>query len=157
MRYSPFDVELHEISEIHLAKLQEVAEGWFVEYKSEVPKPRELAKTLSSFSNRHGGWLFIGVQEDPSDNTAEGYPGIPDVDVTLAVQKLRDAAKDLLQPTVSYSHIILRGPLANISLPFGHSIIVVRIPEGASPPYVHNNGRIICPHRGLLFTCCCNR
>ena len=142
LRYTPFDVDLHEVTEIHLAGLREVAEGWYVEYKSEVPKPRELAKSLSSLANRHGGWLFLGIQEDPSDNTAASYPGIPDAAVTSTVEQLRNAAKDLLQPTVPFFHHTLRGPLAEISLPSGRSIIVVRVPEGASTPYVHNDGRI---------------
>ena len=142
MRYTPFDVALQEIDEAHLAKLREVAEGWFVEYKSEVPSPRVLAKSLSSFANRHGGWLFLGIQEDSTDNTAASYPGIPDAEVSSAVQRIRDAAKDLLQPTALFSHHTLRGPLPEVSLPSGRSIVVVRIPEGAFTPYVHNDGRI---------------
>ena len=142
MRYTPFDVELQEIDETHLAGLREVAEGWFVEYKSEVPNPRVLAKSLSSFANRHGGWLFFGIQEDSADNTAASYPGIPDAEVASTVRRLRDAAKDLLQPTTPFFHHTLSGPLADISLPPGRSIVVVRIPEGAFTPYVHNDGRI---------------
>ena len=140
MRYSPFDVDLQEISETHLAKLREVAEGWHVEYKSEVPKPKVIAKSLSSFANRHGGWLFFGILEDSTDSTAASYPGIPDAEVASAVQRIRDAAKDLLQPTVQFSHHTVKG--AGVSLPPGRSIVVVRIPEGASTPYVHNDGRI---------------
>ena len=125
-----------------MADLREVAEGWYVEYKSEAPKPRELAKSLSSFANRYGGWLFLGIQEDSADNTAASFPGVPDADVTFTMQQLRDAAKDLLQPTVPFSHHVLKGPLAEISLPPGRSIVIVRIPEGASPPHVHNDGRV---------------
>ena len=99
MRYTPFDVDLQEINETHLAGLREVAEGWYVEYKSEVPSPRVLAKSLSSFANRHGGWLFLGIQEDSADNTAASYPGISDSEVVSTLRRIRDAAKDLLQPT----------------------------------------------------------
>ena len=142
LRYTPFDVDLQEINETHLAGLREVAEGWYVEYKSEVPNPRVLAKSLSSFANRHGGWLFFGIQEDSADNTAASYPGIPDSAVASTLRRIRDAAKDLLQPTAPFFHHTLRGPLADISLPAGRSIVVVRIPEGAFTPYVHNDGRI---------------
>ena len=48
----------------------------------------------------------------------------------------------MLQPTVPFFHHILKGPLTNISLPPGHSIVIVQIPESASPPHVHSNGRI---------------
>ena len=142
MRYTPFDVDLYDVAEAHLAGLRDVAEGWYVEYKSESPKPRDLAKILSSFANRYGGWLFLGVQEDPADNTARSFPGIPDADVPQAVEQLRNAGKDLLQPTVPYFHRVLSGPLDSLSLQAGRSIVVVRIPEGASTPYIHNDGRI---------------
>jgi len=142
LRYTPFDVDLDEVTETHIAGLREVAEGWSVEYKSIVPMPKDLAKSLSSFANRYGGWLFLGIQEDSTDNTAASFPGIPDSDVTSAVQRVRDAAKDLLQPTVPFIHRTLSGPLATISLPTGYSIIVIRIPEGATPPYMHNDGRV---------------
>ena len=142
LRYTPFDVDLYEVTEAHMGDLRQVAEGWYVEYKSEVPKPRDLAKSLASFANRYGGWLFLGIQEDPADNTAATFPGIPDADITAAVRQLRDAAKDSVQPTVPFFHHILTGPLPEISLPSGRSIVIVRIPEGASTPYVHNDGRI---------------
>ncbi len=142
MRYTPFDVDLHEIDESHLAGLREVSEGWYVEYKSQVPRPRDLAKSLSSFANRHGGWLLLGVQENPEDNTADSFSGIPDAEVTTTVQQLRDAAKDLLTPSVPFFHHILKGPLNDIGLPSGRSIVTVRIPEGAATPYVHHDGRV---------------
>ena len=142
LRYTPFDIDLNEISQTDLATLREVSEGWYVEYKSEVTNPRSLAKSLSSFANRYGGWLILGVQEDPKDHTAASFPGVPNSDLTSILQQLRDAAKDLLQPTVPFFHHILTGPLADISLPSGRTIIVVRIPEGASTPYVHNDGHI---------------
>ena len=142
MRYTPFDVALHDVSESHLAELRDVAEGWYVEYKSEVPRPREIAKSLASFANRHGGWLFLGIQEDPVDNTANSFPGIPDSEVAGALEQIRNAAKDLVQPTVAYLHHVIGGPCDDISLPLGRSVIVVRIPEGATTPYVHSDGRM---------------
>lgn len=142
MRYTPFDVDLRHVSETHLAGLREVAEGWFVEYKSQVPQPRELAKSLASFANRYGGWLILGIEENPQDNTAARFPGIPDSDVTSNVQRIRDAAKDLIQPTVPFLHHTMQGPLPEIALPSGQSIVIIRIPEGASTPYIHNDGRV---------------
>ncbi len=142
MRYTPFDTDLHKVTEAHLASLREVAEGWYVEYKSEVPKTRDLAKSLSSFANRYGGWLFLGVQEDSVNNTAQSFPGISDLDVPDAIVQLRNAAKDLLQPSVPFVHHVLQGPLHGISLEQGRSVVLIRIPEGASTPYVHNDGRV---------------
>ena len=142
MRYTPFDVDLYDVAESHLAGLRHVAEGWYVEYKSEVPQRRDLAKSLASFANRYGGWLFLGIQEDSTDNTAASFPGLRNADLAAAVEQLRNAAKDLVQPSVPFFHHTLPGPLPDISLPSGHSIIIARVPEGASTPYVHNDGRV---------------
>ena len=142
MRYTPFDVDLYDVTESHLSGLRNVAEGWFVEYKSEVPKPRALARILASFANRHGGWLFLGIQENSRDNTAASFSGIRNTDVPDTVEQLRNAAKDLLQPNALFFHRTLKGPLPEIALPSERSIVIARIPEGASPPYVHNDGRV---------------
>ena len=119
LRYTPFDIDLNEISQTDLATLREVSEGWYVEYKSEVTNPRSLAKSLSSFANRYGGWLILGVQENPKDHTAASFPGVPNSDLTSILQQLRDAAKDLLQPTLPLFHHILTGPLADNFLAVG--------------------------------------
>ncbi len=142
LRYTPFSVDLQDVTDTHLADLRDVAEGWYVEYKSTVPKPRELAKSLASFANRYGGWLVLGVEHDRTDNTAHAFPGIRAADVPAAVEQLRNASKDLLQPSVPYRHRILPGPLDLISLEAGHCIIIIHIPEGASTPYVQNDGRV---------------
>ena len=63
-RYRPFEKELFELSGDDLAGLRHVHEGWYVEYKSESIKPRDIAKSLASFANQLGGWLFVGVSED---------------------------------------------------------------------------------------------
>ena len=117
VRYTPFDVDLHEVTSTHLADLQDVSEGWYVEYKSQLPQPRDLAKSISSFANRYGGWLILGIKDDPNDNTAASFPGISTSSVPSAIQQLRDATKDLLQPTVPFFHRILKGPIDEVSLP----------------------------------------
>ncbi len=142
MRYTPFEKELWDISTDDLATLRDVHEGWYVEYKSEVISNRALAKSLSSFANQYGGWLFLGVSEDSNSNTAQNFPGIPANEVNGARESLRNATKDLLQPEVFYDVREFAGPIRSIGLAPDRSIIVVRIPEGPNPPYVHNDGRI---------------
>ena len=63
MRFTPFDKAFDDISVGDLDGLMEVGEGWYVEYKSQLPNTRVLAKSLSSFANQYGGWLFLGVAE----------------------------------------------------------------------------------------------
>ena len=141
-RHTPFEKHLTNISANDLATLKNVYEGWYVEYKSEIIKPRDLAKSLSSFANQSGGWVFFGVSEDRNLHVAESFPGIPDSDVSNALESIRNASKDLINPDVFYFSRVFKGPITSIGLKPGQSIIVVQIPEGADCPYVHNDGRI---------------
>ena len=142
MRHTPFDNSLADISPTDLAVLEDVHEGWYVEYKSEVIKPRALAKSLSSFANQYGGLLFFGIISDSQTNAARCFPGVADSTVPSILESLRNAAKDLLHPPVFHTTRVFEGPIKPIGLERGHSIIVVDIPQGPDTPYVHNDGRI---------------
>ena len=142
MLYRPFADNLSDVSPEDLERLREVHEGWYVEYKQQLIGNRELAKSLSSFANQYGGWLFLGVSEDGQNHVANEFPGIPDSEVQFALESIRNAAKDLLNPPVFYNVRLFPGPIASIGIEEGHSIIVVQVPEGPNPPYIHNDGRI---------------
>ena len=142
MLYSPFDESPHDVAPEALARLRETHEGWYVEYKSDLPQAKDLAKSISSFANQYGGWLFIGIQEDAETLSAASFPGIPEARVPRAIESLRNASKDLLRPPVFYEHRIFSGPAADIGLEHGQSVIAVHIPQGSDTPYVHNDGRI---------------
>ncbi len=142
MLYRPFADNLSEVSPEDLGRLGEVHEGWYVEYKQQLIGNRELAKSLSSFANQYGGWLFLGVKEDGRAHVAEDFPGIPDSEVTDALDSIKNSAKDLLNPPVAYNVRLFPGPIDSIGLPVGRSIIVIQVPEGPNSPYIHNDGRI---------------
>ena len=140
-RYSPFDKNLADVSPADLEALKGVAEGWYVEYKSQIVETHSFAKCLSSFANSYGGWLFVGISGDGA-SCAESFSGIQDSEVDHGVESLRNAAKDLLRPDVFYESRVFPGPIECIGLREGSSILAVHVPEGSDPPYVHNNGRI---------------
>ena len=142
MRYTPFDKELNDFLPSELANLRKVAEGWYVEYKSELQNTRVLAKSLSSFANQYGGWLFIGVEEDPESRTAKSFPGIENRSLSRVQEEIRNAAKDVVRPQVMFEIRIIEGPLEPIGLSSDRSVVVVRVPEGVNTPYIHNDGRI---------------
>ena len=142
MLYRPFADHLDEVAPDDLARLLDVHEGWYVEYKQEVIGNRELAKSLSSFANQYGGWLFLGIRENRTTHAAGTFPGIPNEQVQLSLDSLRNAAKDLLQPSPFYNVRVFAGPIDAIDLREGSSVIVVHVPEGPNSPYVHNDGRI---------------
>ncbi|MDE0310815.1 MAG: ATP-binding protein [Caldilineaceae bacterium] len=141
MRFSPFDKGINDVDPSELGSLKKVHEGWFVEYKSQLPKPRRLAKSLAAFANQYGGWLFIGVEEE-STMTAGGFPGIPNEELPQVLETLRNAAKDLIRPVVFFQERIYSGPIEEIGLDSNHSLVAVYVPEGPETPYVHNDGRL---------------
>lgn len=141
-RYTPFDKEFDNVLPEDLYTLNEVHEGWYVEYKSDVPSNRALAKSLSAFANQYGGILFIGISTDRNANIPNGYPGILSTRVDDAYEQIRNSSKDLLNPPVFYTTRTFEGPIHSIRLPKGNSIIAVRVPQGPDTPYVHNDGRI---------------
>ena len=141
-RYRPFEKDLSDISPNDLATLKNVREGWYVEYKSKLIEPPKLAKSLSSFANQLGGWIFFGVLEDNKLGVAGSFPGILNSEVPGALESVRNASKDLISPDVFYNSQVFEGPIDSIDLPVHRSIIVIQIPEGADCPYVTNDGRI---------------
>ena len=142
MLYRPFAERLDEVSPEELARLKDVHEGWYVEYKEQLISNKDLAKSLSSFANQYGGWLFFGVKEDVQDNVAASFPGIPDSEIQYVLDSIRNAAKDLLNPPVFYNVRKFEGPIDPIGLPAGRTIVVAQIPEGPNSPYIHSDGRI---------------
>ena len=140
--FSPFSVPLTRVAPSELKEFYSISEGWYVEYKSQPISPKDMAKTLSSFANQYGGWLVLGVVEDKQDLTAEEFPGLSQQQVSNVIQTLRDASRDCVNPEVFYEHRVFNGPIDDIDLPDGQSIIVVRIPQGPVPPYVHLDARI---------------
>ena len=142
MLYRPFADHLDGVAPKDLARLRDVHEGWYVEFKREMIGNRDLARSLSSFANQYGGWLFLGVEEDTLNNVAAAFPGIPNSKLQWALDSIRNAAKDLLHPPPYYNVRVFQGQIHEIGLIDGFSIIVVQVPEGPNPPYVHNDGRI---------------
>ena len=142
MRFTPFDKALDELSAEDLESLREVREGWYVEYKSQLPSTRDLAKSLASFANQYGGWLLLGVDEAPNSLTAGTFSGIEDEKLPEVLESLRNAAKDIVRPQAAYQHRVLEGPVETIGLSSKRSVVVVRVPEGSDTPYIHNDGRI---------------
>lgn len=142
MRFSPFDKGIYHVDPSELGSLKNVHEGWFVEYKSQLPKPRRLAKSLAAFANQYGGWLFLGVEEEGSTMTAGGFPGISNEELPQVLETLRNAAKDLIRPAVFFQERIYSGPIEEIGLESDHSLVAVYVPEGPETPYIHNDGRL---------------
>ena len=141
-RFTPFEKDLTAVLPEDLSVLRDVHEGWYVEYKSELSQPRDIAKSISSFANQLGGWIFYGIHEDNQMHVADTFPGIPNSEVPSALESIRNASKDLISPDVFYNTKVFEGPIDSVGLTSGRSVVMVQVPQGADCPYLHNNGRI---------------
>jgi hypothetical protein len=139
--FVPFQGPLEELSGPELLVLKETPEGWYIDYKESDIKSKDYGKHISSFANQYGGWLFIGVRES-KDNTADSFPGIPRSGVDAVLSRIREGATTHVSNEVYYETKIIDGPVDEIGLPSGQVIVVIGIPEGSDPPYVHSSGRI---------------
>lgn len=141
--YNPFSAPLHDFPPEELAKLRDVHEGWFVDYKAKPITAAKFAKSLSAFANQFGGWLFVGIQES-SDNhpTAESFPGVKSADVDNVLVQVREGVSAHVSPDIYFESRIIAGPVDSIGLPDGFCIVVIKVPEGPNPPIVHSSGCI---------------
>ena len=87
-----------------------------------------LAAELVAFSNSSGGNLIIGVSDDGS------FTGLTRHDMGRLNQLISNAASQSVRPAIN--------PMTeNISAPEG-LVMVVRVPDGVSKPYMDTNGTI---------------
>ncbi|MBY5816592.1 ATP-binding protein [Rhizobium leguminosarum] len=141
--YNPFDKSFDEINPSDLAILFSVAEGWYVEYKQEVPNASAIAKSVTAFANTYGGWLFYGIAEKSKDDAVAGtFPGIACEDADGVLQRIRQAVANHAQPSPYFRVKALMGPVEAIGLPEGRCVIMAQVPWGPEAPYIHKDGRI---------------
>jgi hypothetical protein len=137
-----FKKRIFELTASDLTILTTTAEGWFCEYKQQVPKPAPIAKSISSFANSYGGWLFYGVKANKSNRCAEELCGMPIAEVSQVETWIRQAVSGALSPAAYFDHKVIAGPLSELGLRADHAIIAVYVPQGVNAPYVHSSGKI---------------
>ena len=141
--YSPFEKRIDDLQPNDLETLTGVSEGWHVEYKRTLVKPRDLAKAVSAFANTYGGWLFLGIEEQDKANPIAGsFPGISNDKVINTIQRLRDSVAEYLNPIPHFESHLLRGPCEKIELAKDRSVLVIHVPQSYNTPHVHKDGCI---------------
>lgn len=141
--YNPFTKDFDEIRVDDLSILKTVVEGWYVEYKREVPNAGAVAKSITAFANTYGGWLFYGVAEKSKEEAVAGaFPGISRDQADGELQKIRQAVANHAQPSPYFQVKAIFGPSETLDLPEDRCIIVGFIPWGPDAPYIHKDGRI---------------
>jgi hypothetical protein len=137
MTYNPFDKLLNDLvaKDLDMLIQKEVAEGYWVEYKSIIQPSKKIAKSIASFANTYGGWYFIGVDADKIRNVATKINGFSLVDFPDPIATLRESIKANIDPTPVFHHRL-------IELESGNVVLVVEIPENQETPFITSDGRI---------------
>lgn len=137
MAYNPFDVRIEELmgTDLQALLVNQVAEGYWVEYKSAFQSNSKIAKSISSFANTYGGWYFIGIEADQTQNIPTKILGFSLDDTHDPISTLRELIKSNIDPTpVFYSKLVL--------LDNNRGVLVVNIPSNQETPFITRDGRI---------------
>ncbi len=138
--YNPFNKNLVDVEGDDLLVLKDVSEGWYIEYKSQSLKISDLAKHLSAFSNQYGGFLFIGIEEEDNKGirTAGNFTGVDSSHIQKICTDIREASSAHTNPEVFYEEKIIQGPVEELGLEKGRSIIIIGIPKSFNTPHMHS-------------------
>jgi hypothetical protein len=144
MSYTPFDKNFTELEEPELNELIEkgISEGWYIEYKVEFPKKaggkldqEKIAKTIASFANTKGGWLFYGIKTDDK-NIATELCGVNLSEYqNIADQISQIIAGNIAPNPVFHIKIVKLNQTENY-------IIIIQVEESPIPPYITSQGVI---------------
>lgn len=137
-----FGKTLEDVTASDLARLRGVAEGWYVEYKRTTLDSERIAKTLCSFANQYGGWLFLGVDELPDHSGPGGFPGIPIAERATTEQRIRQAAQSHCSRAPFFETHFVVGPCSDPPIAADRFVAIVRVPPSDDVPHVHSSGRI---------------
>ncbi len=138
MAYSPFDKDIHEkLTKDDLQRLieREVSEGYYIEYKRELPRANnKIAHSISSFANTYGGWYIVGILTNES-HTALEVCGFNLSVCADPVGKVREVIKSHINPSpVFYPQLVY--------LSSSDVVLVVYVPGEQETPFVTKDGRI---------------
>jgi hypothetical protein len=141
--FSPFKKSFNNLEAKDLAALRDITEGWYVEYKQEIPNAQSIAKSVSALANSYGGWVFYGIKEESKENSVAGeFIGIDSSEVDAALQRIRQAVAGLMNPACHFEARAIYGPCEEIGLKKTSAIICVTVPQSIEAPHVHIKGSI---------------
>jgi len=134
--FNLFEKRINEVSleELEELKARQIAEGFFIEYKSDFQEPLKIARSIASFANTYGGWYFVGIVANER-NTPKDLPGFDLSANPRPLEHIRNVIKDYVDPFPRYYSKL-------VELENGKAILIVEIPESDETPHITKNGRI---------------
>lgn len=136
MAFNPFRKQPHEnLTEDDLVGLirEEVAEGYYVEYKQSLPSTIKISRSIASLVNTNGGWYIVGI--NAPQRIPLSMPGFLEADSPDPASKITEVVKAQIDPTpIVYPQVV---HLVN-----GRSVLVVYVPASQRTPFVTRDGRI---------------
>lgn len=139
MSFNPFNKNIHQLeyNDLKILIENEVSEGWTLEYKQEIVKSKDIAKSIASFANSEGGWYIVGIKEKENSNIAEKI-----MDINLETSKKPDntintAIKSNIRPIPTFNIKLLENPNES-----NKGVVVVYVEKGYDVPYFTNDGRV---------------
>ncbi|MBS1928205.1 MAG: ATP-binding protein [Bacteroidetes bacterium] len=143
MPYNPFDKNITEIVEQDLAQLidRQISEGWYIEYKKEIPTTSlgkldslKISKSVSSFANTKGGWIFWGITTDNRNNPIS-IDGISISEYKNIEDQISQTINSNISPNPIYH-------LKKIELINNNYLFIIQVEESPTPPYITSQGII---------------
>lgn len=139
MSFNPFDKPIGEkLEESDLEQLvaRKVSEGFFIEFKRELPKDRQkIGNSIASFANTYGGWYIVGVETD-GHNVASSITGFSQTDGQHdPIAVITETLKTAVDPTPLFHSQV-------INLGSGRLVAAVFVSAGQATPFITRDGRI---------------
>lgn len=119
---------------------QKIVENTELDYKMVIPSG--LAKHFAAMSNRYGGLIIIGVEEDPRTGKPSRYDGI--VDDGKQIDRVHQMANNV-RPLPTYD-------VRATNEVSGKVFLLIRINEGGAPPYTQVNDPTVYLRTGNITT-----
>lgn len=103
---------------------QEFDESFYFELKADEVSSKKIAKEISAFSNTFGGYIFIGISDDKKIDGCTNWNE----------QKIHTTIHDSITPTPNFD--------VKKFICEGKTMYVIKVEEGAEPPYITSSGKI---------------
>jgi hypothetical protein len=134
--FNPFekDIQELEVSDLEILRERSVAEGVYIEYKSDFPNNTKIAHSIASFANMYGGWYFIGVKTD-DDNVPNDFLGFKLSKHPNPKDTIRNIALSHINPFPLFDSKLIK-------VDDEREILAVFIQESIEPPHITKDGRI---------------